>query len=308
VADNVWRVDRKNPNNDPSKPITKPFSRKEDENNHFADMDQQGFGEFVGKTLLDVCKDQKNIDPQVWLRFYESLKGHHLGRVSPGALPFRVWQIYEQMVNFVKEQRLADFVCAAGLLAHYVGDACQPLHVSRLHHGDPKPDDTQEVKDAKGAVHSVYETTMLDKFREKGPDNGPGLVAGINQELGGKKAKPDVVGGHSAAAAVIELMRQTVTTLPPEKIVHAFPLEGTPGAQATVLWNQFKHETITCIVLGCIRLASFWESAWKEGQGDHIDPNKLVKITPSKLQKLYQRETFLQSLPLDKYENVLNQD
>ena len=32
---------------------------------------------------------------------------------------------------------LVGFLCAAGCLAHYVGDACQPLHISRLHHGQP---------------------------------------------------------------------------------------------------------------------------------------------------------------------------
>jgi hypothetical protein len=54
-----------------------------------------------------------------------------------GLLPFRVWQIYDAMVDFVKNGERDKFVCAAGVLAHYVGDACQPLHISFLHHGDP---------------------------------------------------------------------------------------------------------------------------------------------------------------------------
>jgi len=299
VADNVWRVDRAHPER-------KPFAREEDENNHFADMDQAGFGEFENKTLLDICKDPKNVNPEVWVRFYDSMKGHHLGRISPGALPFRVWQIYDEMVDFVRKDKVADFVCAAGLLAHYVGDACQPLHVSRLHHGDPKPGDSPEVKKEKGDVHSVYETTMLDQFRSKELDGSPGgLVTGINQALQGKKAKADVVGGRAAAVAVIQLMRETVTILPPASIVAAFPLGKKPSEQAAALWKKFKDETIRTIANGCLRLASFWESAWKEGKGDQINHNELVNIPRPELQGLYQDPKFLPSVPLDKYQNIL---
>jgi hypothetical protein len=299
VADNVWRPDRGHPEK-------KPFARPEDENNHFADMDQVGFGEFANKTLLKVCEDVNNVDPEVWGRFYDSLKGHHLGRVSPGALPFRVWQIYEAMVDFVSNKKVPEFVCAAGLLAHYVGDACQPLHVSRLHHGDPKPEDTKEIRDEKGAVHSVYETTMLNNFRDNAQNGSKGLLDRVNQTLNGKTAKADVVGGRAAAAAVIELMRQTVKRLPPEDIIAAFPLGKTPSEQAAALWKKFKVETTDCIANGCLRLSSFWESAWKEGHGNQIDPGKLIAIPPKKLQKLYQDPEFLQSVALAEYSNILN--
>ena len=53
-------------------------------------------------------------------------------------------------------QKLVDFVCAAGILAHYIGDACQPLHTSQLHDG-PAGEHS--------GVHSAFETTMLDKLR-----------------------------------------------------------------------------------------------------------------------------------------------
>jgi hypothetical protein len=299
VADNVWRPDLKNPER-------KPFARREDENNHFADMDQEGTGEeFGGKTLLGICEDPAKVAVDVWARFYDSLKGH----VNPGALPFRVWQIYQNMVHFAEQKKVDEFVCAAGLLAHYVGDACQPLHISRLHHGDRKATDSKEIKDKKGAVHSVYETRMLDQYKNRGlngeDDNEQGLVDGINKELDGKKASADVSGGHEAAVSVVRMMRNVVKTLPPEKIVAAFPLEGTPSEQATVLWGKFKNKTIICIAQGCLRLASLWESAWKEGQGSKIDSQDLVAIPPSRLQKLYQDKTFLRSVALKDYKDIL---
>src|SRR5262245_49145016 len=83
VPDLVWRT-----------------SRKKDEANHFADMDEKGKGDFKGKTLLDLCEDPDNVNIDFWNRFYDSL-GVGFKR---GALPFRVWQIYTQMVRFRKSE------------------------------------------------------------------------------------------------------------------------------------------------------------------------------------------------------------
>jgi len=121
-------------------------SRKKDEANHFADMDEEGKGEFRGKTLLDMTVDHpENVTVQLWNKFYDSIETNY----KRGALPFRVWQIYNEMVRFVREGNIDKFVCAAGILAHYIGDASQPLHASQFHHGRNK----EEEK-----VHSYYET------------------------------------------------------------------------------------------------------------------------------------------------------
>src|SRR5262249_41156365 len=102
--------------------------------NHFADMDQP---DEHGKTLLDYCKDVSFIDPAKWNDFYDSIVD--LARNEPiemrhrGLLPFRVWQIFDAMMRFVAEGKAGEYVCAAGTLTHYIGDACQPLHISYLH-------------------------------------------------------------------------------------------------------------------------------------------------------------------------------
>ena len=69
------------------------------------------------------------------------------------------------------------YLCAAGLLAHYVGDACQPLHGSMLADGykdrpttqtvNHRDGTTEEVESHLGAgVHSAYETAMIDRKQE----------------------------------------------------------------------------------------------------------------------------------------------
>ena len=91
-----------------------------------------------------------------------------------GLLPFRVWQLYDAMVDALDEGSKDKFLCAAGTLAHYIGDSCQPLHISYLHHGDPDHPVTRIVKHTRGKkagtsdtvndsanVHEDYEQTMF---------------------------------------------------------------------------------------------------------------------------------------------------
>ncbi|MDX6612987.1 MAG: hypothetical protein QOD75_2173 [Blastocatellia bacterium] len=262
VPDLVWRA-----------------TRKKDEGNHFADMDEPGKGEFKGKTLLKLCEDPANVDIEVWNKFYDSL-GVDFKR---GALPFRVWQLYNQMVESVKAGNVAEYICAAGILAHYVGDACQPLHVSFLHHGRPGHDDEKEV-------HAIYETRMLDRFAAD-------VIAGVNENLKSSKAKADVKGGHAAATSVIELMRNTIQTLPPMKIITAHNAE--TGRQRTEhMFKVLGPKTTEVMASGALRLASLWASAWKEGGGGKIPAAEIGPVDKAALKKLYNKDSFLEAFRL----------
>jgi hypothetical protein len=249
--------------------------------NHFADVDAVSPGpRFPGKSLLDLTKKASNIDPAVWESFYDELNDNSDNKTEKGLLPFRVWQIYQEMVGFVKERKVADFVCAAGVLAHYVGDACQPLHSSQFHDGP--------VGQSIG-VHSMYENTMLDSR----PGN---VVTAVESAFGKRKAKKDVAGGKEAAASIIKLIRDVRKILPPEEIVDFFQtLTDNKPAQ---MWGEFGERTAECMALGCLRLASLWQSAWVEGGGDQIPNNKLTEIKTSALRQKYENKSFLASLNL----------
>ena len=74
------------------------------------------------------------------------------------------------------------FIFAAGVLAHYVGDACQPLHSSYMSDGNPKDNTTimytpprggskhpkgvpyEKVVNPGSGVHVAYEDHMIDDF------------------------------------------------------------------------------------------------------------------------------------------------
>ncbi|MGE5375519.1 MAG: S1/P1 Nuclease [Bacteroidota bacterium] len=263
VADLVWRT-----------------TRPRDESNHFADMDQPGKQDFAGKTLLDLCKDPANVSVDIWNSFYDCL-GTDLNH--RGALPFRVWQIYQSMVQFVSEGRIAEFICAGGVMSHYVGDACEPLHVSYLHHGRP---DHPEEHD----VHSVYETNMLDRYSTE-------MIAAVNAAIKSRKARPSAKGGRGAAIATIELMRTATETLPPMTIIEAFNAN-KGNQQLPHMWDVLKDDTANCMAAGALCLASLWASAWKEGGGNKIKADQLGPVSQDALKKLYTNSSFLPSYQL----------
>jgi hypothetical protein len=267
VADLVWRS-----------------TRQKDKANHFADMDQAApSGPYKGRTLMDLWfHDEASRTPTAWTAFYDALGGG--GKPLPdrhrGALPFRVAQAYGLMVEYAAAKDAARFVAVAGLAAHYVGDACQPLHVSHLHHGRPGHDDEQDV-------HSVYETKMLDAHRAE-------VVAGVNSELKKSGLPARISGTPAAAHATVELMKRTLKRLPPMDVIDAYNAEEGRG-RIDHMWATLGPRTVRTIADGARTLAQLWQSAWLEGEGNAIGVAKLVAIDKNKLRALYMNKAFYPS-------------
>lgn len=254
-----------------------PGRRASDNPSHFADMDKPlPDGPNAGKTLLDLCtEDPANIDPAVWMDYYEKVHDR-----SKGILPFRIGLIYEEMVASVAAKDLDRFVCAAGILSHYVGDACQPLHISYMFDGEPLPGGQTKGD----GVHSAYEAKMLNA-------NAAALVAGIREGLADAAPLPNVTGSREATLAAVDLMRKTFANLSPKKIVDAF-------AAKEDLWDQFGDATIATCVEGTRTLAMLWESAWAEGNGGDIATSRLTARDKDDLVTLYSDKDFIPSCTL----------
>lgn len=272
VADEIWRNTR-----------TGDREKNNDSNNHFADLDEPAVaGRFKGKTLLKLCEDPRNIDPAVWDEFYRGVPD-----TRPGALPFRVWQGYDEMVAALRANDILRFVCVAGCMAHYVGDACEPLHVSRLHHGDPKDATSVSKK-----VHSVYETQMLN-------DHAAEVVDGVVKFLRRKKVKPAFQTGYGAAQRVFRLMRETLDALPPRDIVDVYNAAHGPADRVRQLWDRFGEATIERMGHGCLCMAEIWASAWAEaGAERRVRAADLVALDEEALAALYKRPEFYPSMSL----------
>lgn len=251
------------------------FARTFEGPNHFADMDQPDPN---GKTLLELCRDDPKtfIDPRKWAAFYDSVtdleSGDAIAEKYRGLLPFRVWQTFDAMVEFAAADKPREFVCAAGTLTHYIGDACQPLHISYLHDGDPlrlveytftrgeRKGQTEMRRFGKG-VHGGYEDTMISAFREK-------VLAGL-LNTPKTEAEEMITTGFEAAKLTVEMMRKTFTSIPPMAVVNEFgSFLGKPKERAEHLWRKFGNKTVKNMQSGAHLLAVLWESAWAVGNGD----------------------------------------
>jgi hypothetical protein len=247
-----------------------------DKPNHFADMDQLD-PKNGNKTLLQLCEDPANVNTKFWLTYYANV-----GDTGRGCLPFRVWQFFDEMVDAVNKKDVNRFVAAAGIVAHYVGDACQPLHISFLHDGEPQADGTVRGK----GVHTAYEEKMLRQ-------NAVDVLDDMKKEL--KKPGPtlNVPGtGHDAAVEVVRLMQRTFGTIKPIDIVNAFD-------KGDDLWESFGTRTVTVMADGVRTLRAIWKGAWKTADGESkISTTKLHEADHKKLIQLYMRKTWAPSKTL----------
>jgi hypothetical protein len=276
---------------------------------HFADIDIEDIN--GGESLLEKCvADPNNVSASVWKNYFDGFAEQGVGP-EDGALPLRVWQLWEAMVSYLQNKDILRFVGAAGVMAHYVGDASQPLHCSYMHHGKPPmltfegreypvPRGSDEFKKFKttreAQIHSIYEETMLEV------DPAGALVA-VDAALEQMEAPNGngIATGHDAAVAVIQLMHRSQQRLSPTEIIEADDPSLSPKARAKALWNipKIKKATIDSLADSVQVLASLWSAAWKIGNGRNIDPDSLVELDKGKLTDLCRKDRkFVPSLSL----------
>jgi hypothetical protein len=285
-------------------------TRKFENIQHFADIDIQDIN--GGPSLLQQCiADSDKMAASVWKAYFDGFAASQVGP-DEGALPLRVWQIWDAMVSYLKNDRdVLRFVAAAGVLAHYVGDASQPLHCSYLHHGVPPmvkvngrsypvPSSSKAFKDFKktreAKIHGIYEETMLEV-------DPASALAAVDQALkGGRAPRLQSQTGHGAAVAVIGLMNDAQTRLPPKKIIKADDSSLGPKKRAEALWNSktIREATIKSLADSVRLLAALWSSAWEQGGGDSIAKSKLKTFGEDELGDVYRNDRkFVPSLSLE---------
>lgn len=296
VPDKVWKK---------IKSEKTPYGRKGPENpNHYSDVDYAPAG---GQSLLELTPTAESLDPGTWRKYYKSIGWNNNSK--RGLLPFRVWQIYKKMVEFVDQGDVASFVAAAGILAHYVGDACQPLHGSMYDDGDPfrKPNGSPSSEFLghgsafANGIHGAYEADMIDAAVDD-------ILTELPDVLGNGHGMKLVQGGRGAGFATIELIKRTAKTIPPKSIVDRYAeiLDDDKRQEAAdLLWKTFHKGTIKVLADGCKTLAMMWESAWVEGDGNKIPKSKLKRITTKRLRELYEDQEFIPSVPLGQIDQYL---
>jgi hypothetical protein len=315
------------------------WGRQGDENpNHYADADAPAAG---GKTLFDICNSKGKLTPDKWIKYNKDIDRDITGitKDNPekyGLLCFRVWQIYDYMVSALKGsekkgEKLTRFLFAAGVLAHYVGDACMPLHSSYMSDGDPKDDELknvtarrtsyhrdgsisheagdvyQKVVNPGKGVHSAYEDQMIDANIQMITDR---LKKVLNNGNDPRYNEPiaEIDSGQAAGFASFLLMKKTQETIPPSEIVELYKKIKGPKDISKALYDQLGDRTIECLARGCRYLAAIWESAWIMGGGKNLvvgmgEDEK--KVDQKALTGLYKNPAELPSLHLGSINNIL---
>ncbi|SHG83470.1 S1/P1 Nuclease [Chryseolinea serpens] len=259
--------------------------------NHYADVDLTR--ESDGKSLLELSKKKENLTVEFWQAFYDETD--HTEMKERGLLPFRVKQIFMEMVNYLKNNDTVGFVAAAGVLGHYIGDGCQPLHGSKITNGDGRPETE--------GVHSAYETKMIDKNRVE-------IVDSLNDRITAQHASkkkfnkiPSIGSPDEAAQACINLLDVTMTQITPQQINDTYydaVVSDSKAAGVKALWEAYGDKTIDTLARGSRYLAKYWEAAWELGKGETKTAIKTTKIAQGILKERYEdKEKFLKSYSLD---------
>jgi hypothetical protein len=188
-------------------------------------------------------------------------------------------------------------------VSHYVGDACQPLHISSEFNGDP----THMVPNPKAGqkkqpptiplgtgVHSAYEDDMVNFHIGE-------ITTFVEADT--TALPPLFKSGPSAAKAVVRLILDTFDHIDPKKIVAAYVQQQKAGATAKdaadALWKQFGTLTSEVIADGARTLASVWQSAWAEAGAEAKAPAAGHAFTEQELTNVYAPATFVPSKTLD---------
>lgn len=257
--------------------------------NHYADIDRPGAD---GRTLRDVClADKAQVTASAWQTFYDGI--NETDSRSRGLLPLRVWQVFDAIVEALQGGDIARAVCAMGVVSHYIGDACQPLHGSMLSDGYRDRAEPNSKSWPGRGVHSTYEDKMVDRFSaDLLAAIGPAAKAGAGGTI------PPIANGQDAAFATVTLMDFAARTLPPSELCDRYIALGGGTSKPVVqgLWDSFGDRTATLMGAGANTLAATWQAALA-ASGNRLQTTETFDETA--LAAIYQDPQFVPSFTLD---------
>lgn len=110
--------------------------------NHFVDMDAFGAYPFDAIPRVEA----------------EHLRVHGKDAIDNGRLPWRVGEVYAELVAAFRDGDTARVLESAAVLGHYVGDAHVPLHAARNHDGQLS---------GQTGLHARWEWKLLERFERQ---------------------------------------------------------------------------------------------------------------------------------------------
>jgi hypothetical protein len=248
--------------------------------NHYANLDIKDKTETLMKTAFS---------PAGWEEFYKEYDREN-EKIKHGALPFRVGQIFDAMVGYLKEgnKGMDKFFCAAGVLIHYTMDACNPAHVSRSGKGNSAW--------GKNDFHSKWDSATIPKDEV------------VRQVLKKCSKVPQTIGdGTGASKELFGLMKRTLSAIDVSVFADAYT-EASQGIKAAVdfIDSPQGQKKIACVVAdGCLTWFSLIRSALCRVYGKKRVPSTIdwSRVDYETICGSDNKNSFLVSMSLDKYIN-----
>lgn len=277
--------------------------------NHHCDADRP----FAGKaTLPKAClADNSLITAANWNAYFDAFPDPP-NDIHRGILPFRAWQFFDRMRDYVAAGEAAEFLTAAGILAHYVGDASQPLHGSihadgfedeqpdapRLSPSRKNPDKSNKPAYRGEGIHSAYESDAIDYAVRHGE-----LFPEVLANFGADHGLALVGDGRGAAVATLKCMDEVARILPPKRIVDVYERSFVDDvSRPKALWEALHKESGEVLAWGARTLAMIWDAAWAAGGGLPANPGRQDRDT---LRDLYENPNFVKSVTVDDIEHEI---
>jgi hypothetical protein len=155
-----------------------------------------------------------------------------------------------------KQELQNDWLTAAGLMGHYVGDLSMPLHVTENHDG--------QMTDQKG-VHSFFEDLTVNEY-------DPGEIENAAYKKAKSLEKSLKLSGKEPLDLLIQLTDESRKNIP-----ELLKIDKKIGRDLTKAKSAYKQMIINRIASASVYLAELWSRslAWK------YDGDKFFNFTPA---------------------------
>jgi len=226
--------------------------------NHYADIDKV----VAGKRLADIP-----LAPEKWKEFYDAWEHEAGDTIRYGALPFRIGQVFDCLVDYLRKPNYKWAYAAAGALIHYIADACNPAHVTVWTRGAP---------DWKSSQHDRFHGIWDNEAQIDGSQ--------VKKVFDSKKVLQSITDGQTASERALTLMKQTLTTVDVGKLVVSDnPPASYRNCRELIASPDGRKKIAGLVAHACELLFSLWSGAWREGDGDHLNSSKIAGLEAGKL-------------------------
>ncbi|WP_123985199.1 zinc dependent phospholipase C family protein [Taibaiella soli] len=204
-----------------------------------------------------------------------------------GTLPWQINDMMTRLTNAFKEKNKSEILYIAADLAHYIGDATQPLHTTENYDG--------QLTGQKG-VHSFFESQLPEQFGSAYNFNSgeAQIIADPNKEIWSV-----ILHSHALLDSVLSAEKEAEHSFPADKIY-------AKDANGQILKNRYGqqihshefakayHDRLHRLIERQLRLAvkttaDFWYTAWVNAGKPNLNDFDPKKIT-ERNQKNYQSD------------------